>query len=256
MSYCQVNAVSPRDTEKHIGVPEESGKEAASGNAFVDGAKRLWQEAYEHPVATAAVVAGIAVTAYAGKGQIGKLLGSSGKSVLLVEDTPYAAQTMKALLEKEGQSVTWLTGVKRANPYITGITESGQEMVIDPRRFKLAFVDGELKGSHLQGVHVVDALKKEGLPSIGISSQPTGNAALRLNGAIAATEKPTAMTTLASHKFDLGLALRNPGLQQSRFDFVGAEMRRMHTKGAGPVSAEVQQGYDAASKLMMTFRSK
>ncbi|MBK8221382.1 MAG: response regulator [Candidatus Obscuribacter sp.] len=248
--------MSPRDTEKHVGAFEETGKETASGNAFVDGAKKLWQEAYEHPVASAAIVAGIAVTTYATRGQIGKILGSGGKSVLLVEDTPYAAQTMKTLLEKEGQSVTWLTGVKRANPYITGITESGQEMVVDPRRYKMAFVDGELKGSYLQGVHVVDALKKEGVPSIGISSQPTENAALRLNGAIAATEKPTAMTTLASHKFDLGLALRNPGLQQSRFDFVGSEMRRMHTKGAGPIAPEVQQGYDATSKLMMTFLSK
>lgn len=182
----------------------------------------------EHPVETA-----LAATALLGAGALAKravgryLASGAGHGVLLVEDTPYTGKALKAALELEGEQVTWLRGVKRADglPHqLRGIGASGEEVVLDTRKFKGALVDGELEGSYLQGAHVVDALKKGHLPSIGISSDAQTNALLRRSGASASAEKPTALASILAHKVDFTLLKRDPAALQSGMDGVGREI--------------------------------
>jgi hypothetical protein len=177
-------------------------------------AQHLFDEAYEHPGKAAAVVGGVALGAaalYAARGQVFK---ACSKEVLLIEDTAYMGKAFKSTLEANGQRVTWLTGVNRVSP-LTGITAEGKEMVFDPRKFKVAFVDGDLKGSYLQGQHIVNALKQSGLRSIGTSSEPSLNKLMLDSGATIAAPKATVLNALIENRISYRQVLGNPNRVQS-----------------------------------------
>ncbi len=202
--------------------PEHSEQKGLAGlaqQAEQSGAK-LWNEVYEHrkeigvAAGTAAVV-GLGL--YAGREQLGKILGTGARDVLLVEDTPFMGSAMKEALETNGEKVTWVTGVKSATP-LTGTTLEGREIVLNPRKFKIALVDGELTGSNLQGEHVVQALHEAGVTSIGTSSVGEINDVMLAKGADIAAKKGTIVSALASNKLDLAGALRSPGSVQRGLD--------------------------------------
>ncbi|MBU6454063.1 MAG: hypothetical protein KGS72_19950 [Cyanobacteria bacterium REEB67] len=182
--------------------------------AVKDTAQHLFEEAYEHPVKAAEVAGGVALGAaalYAARSQVFR---AAGKEVLLVEDTAYMGKAFKSTLEANGEKVTWLTGVNRASP-LTGITAEGKEMIFDPRKYKVAFVDGDLKGSYLQGQHVVNALKQSGLHSIATSSEPSLNKLMLDNGATIAAPKATVLNALIENRIDFRQVLANPSRAQS-----------------------------------------
>lgn len=181
-----------------------------------DSANKLFDAAYEHPGTTAMVAAGALATGigiYATRGR--SLMG--GKPILLVEDTPFFGRAMKSALEEQGHKVTWIAGVQRPTPF-TAILPEGGTQVIDPKRFKAAFVDGELNGSYLQGEHVVSALRKDGVPSIGTSTIPGINTVMRENGAIVAATKPSIYADMLSPNFSLRESLTKPSVAQARLD--------------------------------------
>lgn len=187
-------------------------------------ASKLADECYEHPwvagaaIATAAV--GVGLTA---RGQFSALR-NMGKDVLLIEDTPFVGKAFKSQLEADGHRVTWLTSVSQHTP-LTGLDGSGQKIVINPNRFKIAFVDGDLGPSYLQGPHLVDALKKSGVPSIGTSTIPEFNDAMRVNGAGVAANKSTVLAALVGHRLNLSEAIRNPARVQSKLATLAEDLR-------------------------------
>lgn len=204
-----------------------------------DGAVRLVHEAYEHPRTTAAIAAGAMATGallIASKGRAAKALFGAEKEVLLVEDTPYMGRAYKAALEEEGHRVTWVTGVSRPAPF-TATTPEGKQVVLDLSRYKHAFVDGDLKGSYLQGEHVVDALKKSHVPSVGTSTIPELNARMLANGATLVGEKPTVLTALANHSINWDSALRHPGDGKIAIDLLS---RRIVGESGKPIRQKAE----------------
>jgi len=187
----------------------------------------LWHEAYTHPGVTAAVAVGTVLAGagllYASRGMLG--LGRTG--TLLIEDTPFMGKAMKQVLEEQGHAVTWLTGVTRVEPF-TGVTADGGSVVLNLKKFKTAFVDGELSREvngkmipyELQGENIVAPLKSKGVFSIGTSSVDKINADMLTNGADAAANKGVLFTTLVNRQVDFTGSLRAPVLQ-ARLDGLG-----------------------------------
>lgn len=216
-----------------------------SDSSISSVASNLWQEAYENPGKTALVVGGAAAAigiAYAARGQIGKLLPNHREGILLVEDSPYMGKAFRAALQEQGENVTWFTKIKSLQPF-TGITHEGKEVVVQPRKFKLAFVDGELVGSKPQGEHVVDALKSDHLKSFGISTIPAINDSMVQHGAIVAAQKPTALTALVNHTLDLGKITRSPAQVQVEMNSLSARM----------LTPEMSPARKKADALVMKF---
>lgn len=216
-----------------------------SDSSISSVASNLWQEAYENPGKTALVVGGAAAAigiAYAARGQIGKLLPNQREGILLVEDSPYMGKAFRAALQEQGENVTWFTKIKSLQPF-TGITHEGKEVVVQPHKFKLAFVDGELVGSKPQGEHVVDALKSDHLKSFGISTIPSINDSMVQHGAIVAAQKPTALTALVNHTLDLGKITRSPAQVQVEMNSLSARM----------LSPEMGPARKKADALVMKF---
>jgi hypothetical protein len=154
-------------------------------------------------------------------------------------------KAMKSALEANGEHVTWVTAVKRAAP-LTGTTADGRDLILDPRRFKIALLDGELKGSYLQGEHVAHALHEGGLTSIGTSSVASVNDMMLINGAEIVAPKPTIVSALANNQLDLGRAVRSPGLVQQRLDQLTTEL-------TGPNGRALRQ---RADQLLTKFISE
>jgi hypothetical protein len=184
----------------------------------------LWHEVYTHPGLDALAVAGVAAgVAAAGlfcysRGAFG--LGRTG--TLLIEDTPFMGKAMKQLLEDQGHTVTWLTGVKAVGPKaISGITVDGGSVTLNLRKFRTAFVDGELTGSPLQGEDIVGSLRKGKVFSIGTSSVHTINELMLKNGANAVSNKGVLFTSMVNNQVELSGRLRTPALQ-TRLDELGA----------------------------------
>jgi CheY-like chemotaxis protein len=217
------------------------------------------KEVKEHPVESALAATALLGAGALAKRAIGRYLASgAGHGVLLVEDTPYTGKALKAALELEGEQVTWLRGVKRADglPHqLKGIGASGEEVLLDTRKFKGALVDGELEGSYLQGAHVVDALKKGHLPSIGISSDAETNALLRRTGAAASAEKPTALAAILAHKVDFALLKRNPAALQRGMDGVGREISAYY-KERLPLQGDTARAHEQSELLLRRFLSE
>jgi CheY-like chemotaxis protein len=203
-----------------------------------DAGAALWKEAYDHRgeiAVVAGTVAASALALYAGREQLARLLPAAGKDVLLVEDTPFMGKAMKSALEHNGEHVTWITGVKRAAP-LTGTTIDGTDLVLDPRKFKVALVDGQLDGSYLQGEHIVHALHQDGLTSIGTSTANEVNSVMRANGAELAAPKTTIVAALVNDQLDLARAVSSPGAVQQGLDSLttrlkGPEGRALRQKG-------------------------
>lgn len=189
----------------------------------------LWKDAYENPLRTAAVGAAAVVVAgallYASKGRIAEgLLGSKGE-VLVIEDTHAMGKAFSEALAEQGHKVTWVTGIKSLKP-LTGLTPEGGELALSSRRFKVAFVDGDLGKNMLTGPEIVGTLKDQRILSIGTSSVDTFNVAMRENapGTIAAN-KAVVYTSLLGGKLDLRAAVRSPGTVQEGLDAFRAVMR-------------------------------
>ncbi len=216
-----------------------------SDSSISSVASNLWQEAYENPGKTALAVGGAAAAigiAYAARGQIGKLLPNQREGILLVEDSPFMGKAFRQVLQEQGESVTWFTKIKRLQPF-TGITNEGAEVVVKPHRFKMAFVDGELVGSNPQGEHVVDALKAARLKSFGISTIPEINESMIRHGAVAAAQKPVALTALVDHSLDLSKITRAPGQVQIEMNSLTARM----------LTPEMTPARKKADELLMKF---
>ena len=209
-----------------------------------EAASKLAQEAYDHPLGAAAVVGGAALgIALAAKGKFGawRSGASAGKDVLLIEDTPYMGKAFKASLEADGHRVTWLSSVSRPAPF-TGLTEEGKQLVVDPRRYKFAFVDGDLgKESRLQGEHVVDALRKSGVPSIGTSTLEDLNQLMLRNGARITADKPTILAALVGHRLNVSEAIARPGKVQGDLNAFRQEL-------AGQKGRDMRQAAEAVLK--------
>jgi len=188
----------------------------------------LFEDAYENPGTTAMVVGGAAATIgliAASRGRLAKMLPGGGRDgILLVEDTPFMGKAFKHVLEEQGEKVTWFTGIKKLQPF-TGITNDGKELVIQPNKFKFAFVDGELTGSRHQGEHVVDALKSSNLTSFGTSTIRDINLAMRTNGAALTGEKPAVLTALVNRTLDLRLVTSAPAKVQLQMDELMIKLR-------------------------------
>ncbi len=210
-----------RDTNK-----DHSDKAEKSDGSISSAVSNLFEDAYENPGKTALVVGGAAAAigiAYAARGQIGRFLPNQREGILLIEDSPYMGKAFRQVLQEQGESVTWFTKIKRLQPF-TGITNEGAEVVVQPNKFKMAFVDGELVGSNPQGEHVVDALKAGHLKSFGISTIPSINESMIRHGAVAAAQKPAALTALVDHSLDLSKIIRAPGQVQVEMNSLTSRM--------------------------------
>lgn len=228
--------------QRDIDSPEKLEK---SDSSIASAASNLWQEAYENPGKAALVVGSAAAAigvAYAARGQIGRLLPHQREGILLVEDSPFMGKAFRQVLQEQGESVTWFTKIKRLQPF-TGITNEGAEVVVQPNRFKLALVDGELAGSNPQGEHVVDALKAAHLKSFGISTIPSINESMIRHGAVAAAQKPAALTALVDHSFDLSKVLKAPAQVQKEMDSLTARM----------LTPEMTPARKRADEMLMKF---
>lgn len=201
----------------------------------------LWQSAYEHKnaIALGLIAAG---GLYASKGALSRLIAPAGRDVLLIEDTPYIAKTVKGLIEEQGHNVTWVTGVKQLKPF-TAIGPDGGDLALNLNRFRFAVVDGNLDGA-LKGPDIVGTLARHRIASIAMSTDETINSAMRTNGAIADAPKPVFLTSLANGQLKIQDALASSKGLQRRLDF-------MHAHFFDPQMETLRQNTDAL--LMKSF---
>ncbi len=194
-----------------------------------NAAAALFEDAYENPGTTALVIGGAAATIgviAASRGKLARLMPGGGRDgIMLVEDTPFMGKAFKHALEEQGEKVTWFTGVSKLRPF-TGVTHEGKEVVVQPSKFKFAFVDGELTGSRHQGEHVVDALKSSNLTSFGTSTIRDINMSMKLNGATVTGEKPAVLTALVNKTLDLRQVTRAPAAVQVQMDDLMVNLRK------------------------------
>ena len=136
-----------------------------------------------------------------------------------------------------------LRAMKKGDLLLFYHSNEGKEVVVQPHKFKFAFVDGELTGSNPQGEHVVDALKSARLKSFGISTIPSINDSMVQHGAIVAAQKPTALTALVNHTLDLGKVTRSPAQVQLEMNSLTSRM----------LSPEMTPARKRADELVMKF---
>ncbi len=230
----------PKNSSDKANDAVENEKPATAAAAF-------FQDAYDNPGTTALVVGGTVATIgliAASRGKLARLMPGGGRDgILLVEDTPFMGKAFKHALEEQGEKVTWFTGVKKLNPF-TGITHEGKEVVVQPNKFKFAFVDGDLKGSIPQGEHVVDALKSSRLTSFGTSSVHQVNESLLRNGATVTGDKPAILSALVNRTIDLRQVVKAPARVQVQMDDMMTSMR------AGGMRAETKKAEAVIRKYL------
>lgn len=201
-----------------------------------DASNSLWQAAYENPGTTALVVGGTALAvgaAIASRGKLAKLLPTAKNDVLLVEDSAMFGNAFKETLESQGNRVTWVTGAEDLKALKAGIATgpSGQPVPVHLERYRAAFVDGDLAGK-VTGAQVVERLTAQHVASVGISSQPTMNAAMLKEGAIAADLKPSVFGALVNKEISVGGILKDPTAVQGKLDSFRTRFMADSTVGA------------------------
>jgi CheY-like chemotaxis protein len=201
-----------------------------------DASNSLWQAAYENPGTTALVVGGTALAvgaAIASRGKLVKLLPTAKNDVLLVEDSAMFGNAFKETLESQGNRVTWVTGAEDLKALKAGIATgpSGQPVPVHLERYRAAFVDGDLAGK-VTGAQVVERLTAQHVASVGISSQPTMNAAMLKEGAIAADLKPSVFGALVNKEISVGGILKDPTAVQGKLDSFRTRFMADSTVGA------------------------
>lgn len=203
------------------------------GASAPDVSSSLWEAAYENPGKTALVVGGTALivgAAIASRGKLAKILPSAKNEVLLVEDSPYFGAAIKETLETQGSKVTWLAGADDAKAFKAGIGlgPDGKSVTVPLDRFKTAFVDGDLAGK-ITGAEVVEGLTAKHITSVGISSQPTMNAEMLKQGAVAAGLKPSVFGALVNKDVTVAGVIKNPGAVQGQIDSYQARYLKDHS---------------------------
>jgi hypothetical protein len=178
----------------------------------------FWHEVYTHPGDDALAVAGVAAATVAAAGLFAYSRGAFGlgrTGTLLIEDTPYMGKAMKQVLEDQGHTVSWLTGVKSVGPRtISGTTVDGGNLTLNLGKFRTAFVDGVLDGSPLQGADIVGPLRKGKVFSIGTSTIPEFNDVMLKNGADAVSNKGVLFTSMVNNQVEFSGRLRALALQK------------------------------------------
>ena len=204
----------------------------------------LVNEAYEHPVRTglgaAAVVGTAALLAYSA---------SRGRNlnVLIIEDTAPMGKALRDAVTASGHKATWVSSISKLSP-LTGLDEAGKEIALTGRnRFQLALVDGDLGKGNLMGSEIVPTLKQARITSIGTSTIPDFNVAMKANGAEIATGKPIIYTSLLGKTIDLKTAVRQPATIQSQLDLLTANFSK-------PESATLRKAAD--NELMAYIMGK
>lgn len=187
-----------------------------------DASQSLWQAAYENPGETALIVGGTALVvgaAITSRGKLAKLLPTAKNDVLLVEDSAMFGNAFKETLEQQGNRVTWVTGAEDLTALKAGIATGpgGKPVPVQLDRFQAAFVDGDLAGK-VTGAQVVERLTAQHVASVGISSQPTMNAAMLKEGAIAADLKPSVFGALVNKEVSVKGILKDPAAVQGKLD--------------------------------------
>jgi len=195
---------------------------------------RLWQEAYAHPyeagLGAAAAIASAGVGIYAlSKGDLMPSCFKGAADVLLVEDTPGLGNAFKDALEQNGHKVTWVTGIKTLEP-LTAFTPDGGEMALT-RRYKIAFLDGDLGADRLTGPEIVGTLAKRARV-IGTSTVEHFNVAMRQNslnsdGTAAAItgNKGVVFAALVGNRLDMLGAVKAPEAVQASLDALKVLLR-------------------------------
>jgi hypothetical protein len=236
------NSLADRAADQSNDGSRVNATDSHTSNLFIDAYDKFKTQAQEHPRETAAIAGGVVAAVVLARGQA---MRTAAKDVLLIEDTPFMGKAYKSALEANGEKVQWFTGVNRVSP-LTGTTLEGKSVVIDPRKFKVALVDGDLRGSYLQGEHVVHALSQGGLRSIGTSTIPALNDMMLKNGAKIAAPKGTVLAALIDDNLNLGRAVSTPGYVQRGLNLLTQQMK-------GAAGKELRKKGDA---LLMSFAAE
>lgn len=203
----------------------EKEKETVEQGAFT----ALLEDARANPTRTAVTAAAIGLTGaamiYAArKGHVDCLMPWKKPNVLLIEDTPGMALAFKEALKANGHEVTWVTGIKTLKP-LTGITSEGAEIALASRRYKIAFVDGDLGKNMLTGAEIVGTLRSQRIMSIGTSTIENLNVSMLEKGAQIAANKADVYASLLGKRLDLKAALRAPQVAQDGLNSLSAALK-------------------------------
>lgn len=185
---------------------------------------KLFDAAYENPLATGAALGAVAVGAAAlcARGRIAEAWRKPG--VLLIEDTPGLGMAFRDALLASGHKVTWVSNIKSLKP-LTGVAADGAELNLARQKFNLALVDGDLGKGQLSGAQIVGTLKEHNIVSIGTSAVESFNKDMIANGASLAANKAVIYSSIFSRRFDLKTALSNPAQLQSKLDDFATKIR-------------------------------
>jgi hypothetical protein len=178
----------------------------------------LWQDAYENRGAIAAVALGAAVTGASFAAQhtvLGRILGLS-RNTLVIEDASILSHCIKRSLASQGEKVTILKGIESLKPFV-GILENGSTRAINLRKFRAAFVDGDLDGK-LRGPDIVPALREKKVFTVAMSTETEVNDKMISLGANLGAQKPVVMQMLQQDRLRVPQAIKEPARAQADLD--------------------------------------
>lgn len=125
------------------------------------------------------------------------------KSILVIENSEYWAESIVSALSKKGYKPHWFVRGRRTKDGIVLTAMGGTETLLDVSQFDVALVDGRLDQFSDQGPELTPAIVALGLPVIGISGAPSLNEAMVEGGASGSYLKHDIFTDLASGKLKL-----------------------------------------------------
>lgn len=123
-------------------------------------------------------------------------------NILIIEDSHALAIALREVLEQQGHSVTWITGVKTLEPFV-GSLQDESEVCLQEREFDLVIEDAELKGSAFQGEQIVAHMHHIHVTCVGNSTIAQMNEAMVEQGAVLAAAKPIFLAAVHAGALDL-----------------------------------------------------
>lgn len=109
--------------------------------------------------------------------------------VLLIEDCLELGDLLQEVLQPEFQSVSWFVRARTTEQGVLLMNADGKETLLDCSHYDLAFVDGRLKGSSMNGWNLIPHLVAGKLPAIAMSGDPWFNKQMVELGAAKSLEK-------------------------------------------------------------------
>lgn len=127
------------------------------------------------------------------------------RRILLVDDEIYFGEILQILLERGGHTVHHFVRARLSDSgAVLLMNIDGKETRLDSGAYDIAFVDGRIKGSQLNGWELTPYLVQAGLPVLAMSGAESINKQLTAAGARQAIRKDLLWDRLRDGSVDFG----------------------------------------------------